>query len=106
VNFATQKAANPQDKSLQWKRLSAQLVVALNDWTKTPSSQRNARKINELASLLGEKVLAPLDRVGGLGAAPNFDAVVRWQQQNAVPKLQLYAEQPQLTLKPGYILAQ
>jgi hypothetical protein len=106
VNFAMKKAANKDDKSIQWKRYSALLTAALVDWTKIPASQRNIRKIAELSSLLTDKVLGPLDKVGTLGQAPNLDAVARWREQNAITKWQLYSEAPNLVVKPGFVGAQ
>lgn len=106
MNFAGKKAGNSQDKSIPWKIIGSYLISALNDMQKVPNATSNRSKIESLATVLIERVLIPLEKIGTPGNAPNFEAVLRWRETNRPESLKLYFEANVPPIVPGFVGAQ
>jgi hypothetical protein len=105
VNFAGKKAGNAQDKSIPWKVTGSLIMTAILDMKKAPNAGRFANKIDSLTTVLVDRVLAPLEKVGNAGQAPNFEAVARWREQNGVQELKLFVEAKEPPVRPGFVSA-
>lgn len=92
VNFAGKKAGKATDKSIPWKIVGSHLITALADWQRVPNAAKYRGKIESLATVLTDRVLMPLEKIGSAGNAPNFEAVQRWREQNKVDSLKLFDE--------------
>ncbi|QEL18498.1 hypothetical protein [Limnoglobus roseus] len=103
LNFSGKKTGKPEDHSIPWKVTGSYLITALTDWQKVPNAARYRNKLESLATVLVERVLVPLEKIGTPGFVPNADAVARWREQNPVPELKLFIEAKEPPLKAGFV---
>lgn len=106
TNFAGKRAGNALDKSIPWKIVGSYLVTALADMQKVPNAGRFRAKFESLGTVMTERVLLPLEKIGTPGNAPNFEAVLRWRESNRVDSLKLFDEANVPPVVPAFVGAQ
>jgi hypothetical protein len=102
VNFAGKKAGNAQDKSINWKVIGSHLLTALADMQRVPNAGPRKAKFESLATVLTERVLLPLEKIGSPGNVPNFETVQRWRESNRPESLKLLDEAKVQPVVPGF----